>query len=150
MLHTGAREEFTQIRIDALGRWFAGEQPIINEKVLSHFKQNLFRDEKGIYIYQAFHEHAEKGYILVQGPLLALFRIERDLFIFESLEKQKISETEIILYEEHPLLRINRLNAWANILAGISPYFSEKLTEKNEVFYFAGLQIPCEKNIKWS
>jgi len=147
--HSGAREEFTNITVDEWGRWFTDKKKIINEKILSHFKQNLFRDETGIYIYQTFHEHAEKGYISVHGPLLALFRISDDSFIFESLDEQKISETEIILYGERPLLRVNRLGAWAHISAGVSPYFSERLTEDNGTFEFNRSIIAVKKNIDW-
>jgi hypothetical protein len=85
-VHESAREEFTNIRVNREGRWFTGPKEIINFKVISHFKQNLFRDAKGIYIYQTFRQFAEKGYITVEGPLLSVFRIDGDRLIFDSLD----------------------------------------------------------------
>ena len=132
--HSNAREEFTNIRVTRDSRWFTGAKEIINFKVISHFKQHLFRDSKGIYIYQIFREFAEKGYITVEGPLLAVFRVDNDKITFDSLDELALNATEVVLNTDDEALYVYypRLGCFAAVPAGVVPYFSEYLHESAE------------------
>jgi hypothetical protein len=150
-VHESAREEFTNIRVTRESRWFTGEKEIINHKVISYFKQNLFRDERGIYIYQTFRQFSEKGYITVLGPLLTVFRIDAEKIIFDSLDEMKPAETEIVLNldDQSPYVYYPRLKCYAGIPAGVSPYFSELLEERGDVFAFCGKPITSRPISSW-
>ncbi len=129
--HSSAREEFTNIRVTRDSRWFTGPKEIINFKVISHFKQSLFRDAKGIYIYQTFRAFAEKGYITVEGPLLAVFRVDAEKITFDSLDEVPLAGVDVILNQEDETLYVYypRLQCYASVPAGVVPYFSEYLHE---------------------
>ncbi len=130
-MHEGAREEFTNIRVTRDSRWFTGAKEIVNFKVISHFKQNLFRDSKGIYIYQTFRAFAEKGYIAVEGPLLAVFRVDEQKITFDSLDEVPLTAVDVVLNTADETLYVYypRLACYAAIPAGVVPYFSEYLHE---------------------
>ena len=141
--HSNAREEFTNIRVtgargSSAGRWFTGSKEIINYKVISHFKQHLFRDEKGIYIYQTFRQFSEKGYITVEGPLLAVFRIDREKITFDSLDEIATATAEVVINtgDEAAYVYYPRLGCYAVVAASVSPDFSAFLKEEGDVFLF--------------
>ncbi len=149
--HSSAREEFTNIRVTREGRWFTGPKEIINFKVISHFKQSLFRDAKGIYIYQTFRQFAEKGYITVEGPLLSIFRIDGSQLILDSLDELPVVEAEIVLNsdDEAPYVWYPRLGCYANVPAGVAPYFSELLEENEDSFTFYGKPVETRAITEW-
>lgn len=150
--HESAREEFTNIRVTREGRWFTGDKEIINYKVISHFKQNLFRDAKGIYIYQTFRQFAEKGYITVDGPLLSVFRIDGATLIFDSLDAVPLENLTVVLNsdDEAPYIYYDRLGCYANVPAGVAPYFSALLEENEDVFTFCGRPVEIRAIAEWS
>lgn len=129
--HSSAREEFTNIRVTREGRWFTGAKEIVNWKVVSHFKQHLFRDEKGIYIYQTFRQFSEKGYITVEGPLLAVFRVEPEKMVLDSLDELVEDEVGVVVNAEDdlPYVFYPRLGCYASVPAAVAPSFSEIMTE---------------------
>lgn len=150
--HSNAREEFTNIRITRASRWFTGEKEIINHKVISHFKQNLFRDGKGIYIYQTFREFAEKGYITVEGPLLSVFRVDEQKIIFDSLDEIALSDADVVQNSEDEALYVfyPRLGCYASVPAGVVPYFSAHLKETADGFTFFGKIIGERLIDRWA
>lgn len=150
--HSKAREEFTNIRVTRQSHWFTGPKEIINYKVISHFKQNLFRDAKGIYIYQSFREFAEKGYITVEGPLLAVFRVDDQKIILDSLDEISSAEAEVIQNSEDEALYVfyPRLGCYASVPAGVVPYFSAFLQETADGFTFLGNKIGKRLIQRWS
>jgi len=142
MIHAGAREEFTNILVNREGRWFTGPKEIINEKVISHFKQNLFRDAKGIYIYQTFKQFSEKGYITVGGPLLEVFRTDAEKITLDSLDIIPLASAQVILNQEDEALyvRYDRLGCYAAVAAAAAPDFSAFLEDNGET-RFAGRPV---------
>ncbi|HRP69771.1 MAG TPA: hypothetical protein PLY93_09605 [Turneriella sp.] len=145
------REEFTSIRVTREGKWFAGAKEIINYKVISHFKQNLFCDEKGVYIHQTFHQFAEKGYIIVEGPLLSVFRIDDTTLTLDSLDTMPINETEVIQNSDDDALYVfyPRLKCYASVPASVAPDFSRYLEEEGDGFTFLKKPIERKKIQVW-
>lgn len=150
--HQNAREEFTNIRVTREGRWFTGDKEIINYKVISHFKQHLFRDEKGIYIYQTFRQFAEKGYISVEGPLLSVFRADSDHLTFDSLDTLGVAEAEVVQNSDDEALYVwyGRLSCYASVPASVSPDFSAHLSEAGERILFCGRPMEVRSITQWS
>lgn len=150
--HEHAREEFTNIRVTREGRWFTGPKEIINYKVISHFKQHLFRDEKGIYIYQTFRQFAEKGYITVEGPLLSVFRADHEKLTLDSLDSIALSEAQVIQDSDDEALYVYypRLGCYASVPASVSPDFSAHLSEEGERILFCGRPIETRSIQSWS
>lgn len=150
--HSGAREEFTNIRVTREGRWFTGDKEIVNYKVISHFKQHLFRDAKGIYIYQTFRQFAEKGYITVEGPLLSVFRADRERLTFDSLDTLPVTEAEVIQNSEDEALYVYypRLGCYASVPAAVSPDFAALLSEEGERILFCGRPVKAQRISTWS
>ena len=150
-VHESAREEFTNIRVTREGRWFTGPKEIINFKVISHFKQNLFRDAKGIYIYQTFRQFAEKGYITVEGPLLSVFRLEGETMFFDSLDAMPLAEVHVVLNsaDAAPYVQYPRLGCFANVPAGVAPYFSDLLEEQGDSITFCGKPVETRAITEW-
>ena len=151
--HSHAREEFTNIRVTRDSRWFTGPKEIINFKVISHFKQNLFRDEKGIYIYQEFRQFAEKGYITVEGPLLAVFRVDDEKLTFDSLDEIPLNSVDVILNTDDETLYVYypRLGCYATIPAGVVPYFSQHLHESADGKHtFCGKPVALQAISNWA
>lgn len=148
--HNHAREEFTNIRVarDKQGnsRWFTGEKEIINHKVISHFKQHLFRDAKGIYIYQTFRQFAEKGYIKVEGPLLSVFRVDSDVITLDSLDTIPVNEVHVIQNADDEALYVfyPRLQCYAGVGASVAPDFAALIEEKDGQMLLGGK--PIEKH----
>jgi len=149
--HSSAREEFTNIRVTREGKWFTGIKEIVNWKVVSHFKQHLFRDEKGIYIYQTFRQFSEKGYITVEGPLLAVFRVEADKIILDSLDEIGEDAADVIVNteDELPYVLYPRLRCYASVPAAVAPYFSEVITETAGGFLVYGRPVRREAISSW-
>ncbi|MCS6972692.1 MAG: hypothetical protein NZL89_06670 [Leptospiraceae bacterium] len=150
--HAGAREEFTNIRVNREGRWFTGDREIVNWKVISHFKQNLFRDEKGIYIYQEFRQFSEKGYITVEGPLLAVFRVDKDKLTFDSLDTLPVATAQVVQNTEDDALYVfyPRLGCYASVPAAVAPDFAELLAEDEGLVLFCGRPVPRIRIEQWS
>jgi hypothetical protein len=149
-VHESAREEFTNILVNREGRWFTGPKEIINDKVISHFKQNLFRDEKGVYIYQTFKQFSEKGYITVKGPLLEVFRIDADKITLDSLDTVALGNAEITVNsdDEALYLRYDRLGCYASVPAAVAPDFAAFIEEEPEPS-FAGRPLRRQPIISW-
>lgn len=151
-MHEAAREEFTNIRVTRDGRWFTGSKEIVNYKVISHFKQHLFRDEKGIYIYQTFRQFAEKGYITVEGPLLSVFRADREKLTFDSLDTLPVAEAQLVQNSEDDALYVYypRLGCYASVPAAVSPDFALLLSEEGERILFCGRPIEVRVIDRWA
>jgi hypothetical protein len=151
-VHEAAREEFTNIRVTRDGRWFTGSKEIVNYKVISHFKQHLFRDEKGIYIYQTFRQFAEKGYITVEGPLLSVFRADREKLTFDSLDTLPVAEAQLVQNSEDDALYVYypRLGCYASVPAAVSPDFALLLSEEGERILFCGRPIEVRVIDRWA
>jgi hypothetical protein len=151
-VHDAAREEFTNIRVTRDGRWFTGSKEIVNYKVVSHFKQHLFRDEKGIYIYQTFRQFAEKGYITVEGPLLSVFRADREKLTFDSLDTLPVAEAQVVQNSEDDALYVYypRLGCYASVPAAVSPDFALLLSEEGERILFCGRPIEVRVIDRWA
>ena len=150
--HKNAREEFTNIRVTREGRWFTGAKEIINYKVISHFKQQLFRDDKGIYIYQTFRQFAEKGYITVEGPLLSVFRADEANLTLDSLDTFPVAEAQVIQNSDDEALYVYypRLGCYASVPASVSPDFAKLLSEEGELTLFCGRPIEVRPITTWS
>lgn len=150
-MHENAREEFTNIRVTREGRWFTGAKEIVNTKVISYFKQNLFRDAKGIYIYQTFREFAEKGYITTAGPLLTLFRADAATLTFDSMDSMETAAAKVVIdgEDECPYIFYPRLACYASVPAAVAPDFSQLLSEDDENFRFNGRVVPREIISTW-
>jgi len=152
MNHSGAREEFTNIRVTRESRWFTGAKEIINYKVISHFKQHLFRDEKGIYIYQTFREFAEKGYINVEGPLLSVFRADAEKITFDSLDELPVEDAHVVQNDDDDALYVvyPRLGCYASVTAAVAPAFAELIREDGDSFLFCGKPISHKRIQTWT
>jgi len=150
--HQNAREEFTNIRVTRDGRWFTGAKEIVNYKIISHFKQHLFRDEKGIYIYQTFRQFSEKGYITVEGPLLSVFRADENALTFDSLDTLPVSEAQVVQNSDDEALYVYypRLACYASVPAAVSPDFAKLLSEEGERILFCGRPIEVRQITRWS
>ncbi len=150
--HQNAREEFTNIRVTREGKWFTGAKEIVNYKVISHFKQHLFRDEKGIYIYQTFRQFAEKGYITVEGPLLSVFRADQEKLTLDSLDILPVREAEVVQNSDDEALYVfyPRLKCYASVPAAVSPDFAELMSEEGERILFCGRLIEVKSITVWS
>lgn len=150
--HKNAREEFTNIRVTREGRWFTGPKEIINYKVISHFKQHLFRDSKGIYIYQTFRQFAEKGYITVEGPLLSVFRADHEQLTFDSLDTLTLADAQVVQNSDDEALYVYypRLACYASVPASVSPDFAKLLSEEGEQILFCGRPIKVQQITTWS
>lgn len=150
--HSQAREENTSIRITREGHWFTGDKKIVNYRVVSHFKQSLFRDAKGIYVYQTFRQFAEKGYIAVQGPLLSVFRVDQNEIMLDSLDTLPTATVKIYQNTEDEALYLyyERLGCYASIPAAVAPAFGELLSEDKGVVYFNDKPVTSMAIIAWS
>ncbi len=150
--HSHAREENTNIHITREGHWFTGDKKIVNFRVVSHFKQSLFRDAKGIYVYQTFRQFAEKGYITVKGPLLHVFRIDRNEIMLDSLDTLPTASAKIYQNTEDEALYLyyERLDCYASIPAAVAPALGELLSEDNGVVYFNGKPVASTAITAWS
>lgn len=148
--HSSAREEFTNIRVTREGKWFTGVKEIVNWKVISHFKQHLFRDEKGIYIYQTFRQFSEKGYIQISGPLLTVFRVDAENITFDSLDTLPIAEVRVVQNTEDDALYVfyPRLGCYASVTASVAPDFAA-LLEGEEDPHFAGKPVTIRAITDW-
>lgn len=151
-VHQNAREEFTNIRVARDGRWFTGNKEIVNWKVIAHFKQHLFRDAKGIYIFQTFKQFSEKGYITVEGPLLSVFRADREKLTFDSLDTLPVAEAEVVQNSEDEALYVYypRLRCYASVPAAVAPDFAALLSEAGGCILFCGRPITQRKIVAWS
>lgn len=116
-----------------------------------YFKQNLYRDAKGIYIHQTFRQFAEKGYITVEGPLLTVFRIDANRTIFDNLDEVATAELSCIWNtdDEAAYFFYERLRCYASVGAGVAPYFSEFLEETGDGFSFYAKPVEVRKITQW-
>lgn len=149
--HSTAREEFTNIRISREANWFTGAKEIINYKVISYFKQNLFRDSKGIYIYQTFGKFSEKGYITVAGPLLSVFRVDREKLVFDSLDEITAADADLFVNADDEALYVfyPRLGCYATVSASVAPDFAGLLEDGTEGVRYFGRALTKRKIISW-
>ena len=145
------REEFTQIRIDITGTWYTGGLKIINPKILLFFKTHLYRDKKGIYIYNTFGEFSEKGYIKIEGPLLQIIDIVEDSLVLENKETIFNQDAEIML-DEHliPYAKLPRLQVWSVFSSKSAVKFGTMIEELNGQYFWLGNKIKVLSDIKWS
>jgi len=150
--HSHAREEFTNIRVSRERRWFTGVKEIINYKVISHFKQNLFRDSKGIYIYQTFGKFSEKGYITVEGPLLTVFRVDSKKLVFDSLDEIVAADADLFINADDEALYVfyPRLGCYAAVPASVAPDFAALIEDNAEGVLYFGRLLSRRKIISWS
>ncbi len=148
---TPPREEFTQIRIDRTGAWYTGDLKIINLKILLFFKGNLYRDKKGIYIYNTFGKFSEKGYIKVEGPLLQITDVVEEHFVLENGETIPNQDLEIILDEKlTAYAKLPRLQAWSIFSSKSAVKFGEIIEEVNDQYFWLGNKIKVSNHIEWS
>lgn len=98
----------SEIIIDSSGRWFFRGNEIIQEKVLSYFKQNLKEDGDGIYIENHYGKFVEHGYI--ESNYYPLKLIEYDysheglFFLSENERVFSINNLDFFINEEGNLL----------------------------------------------
>ena len=108
------REEYTDITVRRDGKWYTRDRLIVNQKILDYFKKNLGRDQNGIYILNRYGKFSEKGYCIIEGPVLAVKAVSNDGYILEDESIQPKESARVIFDEEMmPLLFIERLEAWA-------------------------------------
>lgn len=144
------REEFTDIKVDARGRWFTGRKPIINKGVIAYFQQNLHRDDKGIYVFNRFGPFSEKGYIKVEGPVKMVYRVNDDHFLLLSGEVINFSDAGLVMNSEHrPLLRLSELQAWAGFDWNTTTQFIDDLSEEGDDLLWRGEVIRVVDEIIW-
>ncbi|HBS03740.1 MAG TPA: hypothetical protein DEA96_02165 [Leptospiraceae bacterium] len=69
-----------EVHVDQAGVWYFRTNPIDNASILNYFKQNLKRDEDGLYyIENKFGERKEEGYIQgVEGFPLVISSLSTD------------------------------------------------------------------------
>lgn len=148
-MHENAREEFTSIRIAADGSWYAKDKKIINPDVLNYFRKNLYRDEKGVYIYNEFRNLKEKGYISVEGPVDFVKDYDGKFFYLSSGMKIAVEEAILARMGEQVYLFIPSLKAWAFFTQKIFLSLIDYLEEKNGELYFFGKKVAFYENMKW-
>lgn len=130
--NSSVRIEFTNIRIEPDGKWFTGDKQIINENVIRYFRENLFRDNQGVYIMHRFRELAEKGYIMVNGPVDFVFRVEENAFLLLSGRTVPFSNARIFS-DAHgrPYLFIKNLRLFAGFTNAVSSQLSQVIEEED-------------------
>lgn len=149
-MHEGAREEFTDIRVDSRGAWFTGEKKIINEEVLRFFRANLYRDKKGIYVFNEFRGFKEKGYIKVEGPVMMVEQISSGSLILSDGTRLSLDAAELAVDASGvPYVKIERLGAWAGFPARSAHAFASGLQEQGKEFFWQGRRVVEYQQIPW-
>ncbi|MDX1957519.1 MAG: hypothetical protein SFU98_03045 [Leptospiraceae bacterium] len=99
-MHVNAREFDSEIFIDEKDKWIFRGNEITLKEVLDHFKQNLFEDEKGVYIYNTMGNLAEKGYVNLLGFPLHIFNFEQkgNQSFFYTDSKEILDVKDLIFY----------------------------------------------------
>lgn len=143
------REEFTDICIDADGRWFTGNKPIVNTKVLDYFRKNLCKDEKGAFIWNEFGPFREKGYIKVLGPALSVIGIQENSFILNNGALVKNAQGLLVLFNEIPYLKVISIGVWASFPGRVANDFAKDLYERDGCFYFQSVKLELMDRIEW-
>ena len=144
------REEFTHINVRSNGQWYNDDKLIINENVLTYFKSNLKRDDKGIYVHNTFGEFSEKGYIQVKGPIVNVIEITNQSFILEN--GQALSRKEVILVLDNrsvPFIYLVDFKAWAGFTKSAMVAFSEDIEERNGELFLQDKVIKQIADIDW-
>ncbi|MCS6985304.1 MAG: hypothetical protein NZM25_09310 [Leptospiraceae bacterium] len=149
-MHEDAREEVTSIRIEPDGSWYTGNRKIVNSGVLKYFRTNLHRDKKGVYIYNAFRQLKEKGYISVKGPIDLVVEFNGETFTLSSGIKIPAWEADLAMDSQGNLyIKIPKLELWARFSRELLIELSALIEEKNNAFYFKGKEILLYDTIPW-
>lgn len=115
------REEFTDIRVENDGSWYAkGGKKIVNRDILKYFKQGLHRDKKGIYIYNEFGPFREKGYIKVFGPVVQVADFDSKNIYLDNDDTITLEPSLKIVMDskDRPFVYYEPLQTWAGFLRG--------------------------------
>lgn len=103
----------SEIIIDSSSRWFFRGNEITLDTVLTYFRENLFEDEQGIYIFNTYGNLTEKGYLTCIGYPLRVVNLEFAetslIFIGDNKSTLPLSESKIFVDREHRLV-IRRKN----------------------------------------
>ncbi len=149
-MHAGAREEFTDIRVDGRGVWYTGNRQIVNEEVLRFFRANLYRDEKGIYIFNEFRGFREKGYIRVEGPVMMVEQITGDNLVLSNGRSLSLDSAVLAVDGSGlPYVKIAGLGAWAGFPARSTHVFADGLQEKGGEFFWRGKKVIAYERMPW-
>ena len=142
---------FTDIQVKEDGRWYSKNILIQNLRILSYFKKNLHRDQKGIFIFNTFKELSEKGYMVIRGPVLKVTDIEKNLFLLETGETIHKNKAKLVLSQKMTLLlKIPRLRAWAFFSKELSDSLAEMIEISGEKYFWNRKEIKVVPKIKWS
>jgi len=162
--------DITDIVIRQNGDWHFKKNKMINKDILSYFKKNLHRDEKGIFILNRYKDLQEKAYIQVKGPLLKIISIEKKTFHLENDDEINFKNVKIIMdINLMPYVFIERLKAWAMFNRNRYIEFIELLKDRTSThstssvttslsnrtsidvsYMFNNHIIPIQKTIQWS
>jgi hypothetical protein len=142
----------SEITIDDNNRWFFRGQEIVHSYVLDFFRENLFEDEKGIYILNTYGKFSEKGYLTCNGfPLFLIFVEEtEDSLVFHSNNSKTYTLEELNFYFDdkqrlfciHKNQRLLKFGLSKSVLN----FLSEFLTEEEDKYFLTFNQIKKEIN----
>lgn len=96
-MSTKSRTFNSEILIDSQNRWFYRGIEIVHPTILEFFKENLYEDEKGIFIQNVYGAFSEKGYVECRGFAVFFFRLweENSTLKFEGNNKKFFSADEL-------------------------------------------------------
>ena len=98
----------SEIIIDSSSRWFFRGNEITLDTVLAYFRENLYEDEGGIYIFNSYGNLSEKGYVTCIGYPLKIVDLESQenslSFIGDNKSKLSMKETDIFVDPDNRLL----------------------------------------------
>lgn len=96
-MQTKSRVFNSEIVIDEQDHWFYRGNEIIHPSVLDFFRENLYEDEKGIYIQNIYGAFSERGYIECNGFPVFFFQI------IPEEEKLKLKANNKKIFSAHEL-----------------------------------------------
>jgi hypothetical protein len=96
-METSPRIFDSEIIITRNSKWIFRGNEITLDSVLKYFKENLFEDEKGVFISNRYGELSEKGYVTLEGFALKIigYEEEEDNLTLLGDNSQKLSLEEI-------------------------------------------------------
>jgi len=137
------------IKINTQGDWFANNVIIVNKDILNYYKQNLHKDQQGIYILNRFHSLEEKVYLQIEGPLLKVLKINKNKLLLESHEEIDASDAQLVEFHTKIYLKIPSLECWASFSRQALFDLSELLESTEETFFWNKKTIQHVPAIKW-
>ena len=137
------------IKINTRGEWFANNVIIINKDILNYYKQNLHKDQKGIYILNRFHSLEEKVYLHIEGPLLKVLKIKKNKLLLENREEIDADDAHLVEFHTKIYLKIPTLECWAAFSRQALFDLSELLENAGETYFWNKKTIQHVPAIKW-